>query len=185
MTFDPAAYGAEVAHILSLDGDGARRMPLASGRCSSAEARRLLRSASAAELFPSAAHPDAALAGLWLYFSCLDESHGISQSVESAEGSFWHGIMHRQEPDAWNSGYWFRRAGRHAIFPALARAAGELAARHPEARFTPADPWDPFAFIDYCEKARHQPGSPAESLALDIQLAEWQLLFDWCAARPR
>jgi hypothetical protein len=37
------------------------------------------------------------------------------------------------------------------------------------------------AFIDYCEAARKNPGSPDEQKALLIQRAEWQLLFDWCA----
>ncbi len=40
---------------------------------------------------------------------------------------------------------------------------------------------DPFAFIDFCEQARRRPGSESEQLALRIQLAEWQILFDYCA----
>jgi hypothetical protein len=43
--------------------------------------------------------------------------------------------------------------------------------------------WDPFAFLDFCDRARQHPGSPAEAAALEIQLTEWQLLFDYCA-RP-
>src|SRR5262249_17485377 len=44
----------------------------------------------------------ACLAGLWLYHDFLDESHAISQDLSSAEGSYWHAIMHRREPDYWN-----------------------------------------------------------------------------------
>ena len=39
MRFEPQAYGETVAKILALDGAGERLMPLALGKCSSAEAR--------------------------------------------------------------------------------------------------------------------------------------------------
>lgn len=147
-------------------------MPLAAGRCCSAEARRRLSQATAPQLFPAARAPQAALSGLWLYFSCLDESHRLSQEIETVDGSFWHGIMHRQEPDAGNSAYWFRRVGRHPVFPQLAKAAAELG-------YPAGERWDPFAFVDYCESARA--GSAEERLALEMQRAEWQILFHYCA----
>jgi len=110
--------------------------------------------------------PESARAGLYLYAGFWDEAHEVAQAIESTEGSYWHAIVHRQEPDAGNAAYWFRRVGPHAIFPALAKRAGEL------------DPvlfsgrWDPYAFIDYCER-----GGPH---AIAIQHAEWELLFEWC-----
>jgi hypothetical protein len=178
MSFNPQLYGERVARILALDGSGERLMPLASGSCSSEEAREILGRSSARDLFPGAPAPEAALSGLWLYFSCLDESHSVSQRLETAEGSFWHGIMHRQEPDAGNAAYWFRRAGRHPVFEPLVQAAAGLG-------YPAGARWDPFAFIDFCEKARAKPGSPGEHLALQVQRAEWQLLFDFCArGRP-
>ncbi len=177
MRFDPSAYGPGVHSLLALDGGGRRLMPLAHGRCSSEEAARSFRAAKAADLFPGARAPEAALSGLWLYFSCLDESHSLSQEIGTTEGSFWHGIMHRQEPDPGNAAYWFRRLGPHPIFPAL----GEEAKPH----LKTGGAWDPFAFIDYCEAARQAPGSERERIALKIQRAEWQLLFDWCARPAR
>lgn len=159
-------------------------MPLAMGRCSSREAARRIEAAGARKLFPEALHPEAALAGLWLYFSCLEESHRVSQGLSSPEGSFWHGVMHRQEPDAANSAYWFRRAGRHPVFEPLLREAETLAAASPGVAFPMRESWDPFLFIEFCESARRKPGSAAEKLALEIQRAEWQLLFDHCA-RPK
>ncbi len=180
--FDPTAYGGEVASILALDGGGERLMPLAGGRCSSEIARERLRGRSGPQFFPGARAAQAALAGLYLYFSCLDEAHEIAQAISSAEGSFWHGILHRQEPDAGNSAYWFRRVGAHPIFPALGAEAAQIARKHAAGVSFPAA-WDPFAFIDLCEKARREAGSPLEALAREIQRAEWQLLFDYCA-RP-
>jgi hypothetical protein len=175
MHFDPAVYSSEVSAILALDGEGRRPMPLAGGRCSVEEGRRA-RAAGAARLFPEGRAPEAALAGLLVYFSCMEEAHEIAQGVESAEGSFWHAIVHRREPDAGNAGYWFRRVGAHPIFPELrqeaARHGVDFGAR-----------WDPLAFIDLCERARRRPGSAEEASALAVQLVEWQLLFDYCA-RP-
>ena len=170
-----------MAEILALDQSGERLIPLVSGRCSSQEARSQLKKQKAADLFARSRAPEAALGGLFLYFSCLDECHEIVQNVGSAEGSFWHAILHRQEPDAGNSGYWFRQTGAHPLFPELLRAAQNVTARHPQAGFHPDGRWDPFSFIDYCEQARRRPGSEVERAALEIQRAEWQLLFDHCA----
>ena len=176
MCFDPHAYGEEVSALLALDGNGERLMPLALGRCSSDRAREVLKQASAARLFPAGRAPEAALSGLYLYFSCLDEAHALAQDIASAEGSFWHGIMHRQEPDAGNAGYWFGRVGEHPIFPALRDRAAALGVD-----FGPR--WNPLAFIELCERARQAPGSAEERRAREVQRAEWQLLFDYCAAK--
>jgi len=170
--FLPLTYGAAVSAILALDGDGERLMPLAMEQCSSQAARDRLRSASPSQLFPGSRAPEAALGGLYVYFSCFEEAHAIAQEIPTAEGSYWHAIIHRQEPDAGNAAYWFRRVGAHPVFPALARAVG-LQVR-----------WDPFAFIEQCEQARRRPGSELEARARTIQRLEWQLLFDYCAQPP-
>ena len=109
------------------------------------------------------------MSGLYVYFSCFDEAHNIAQDIPTAEGSYWHAIVHRQEPDAGNSSYWFRQVGAHPIYSALARAAGGAAS------------WDPFGFIEQCETARRNPGSDLESRVRALQRLEWQLLFDYCA----
>jgi hypothetical protein len=172
--FDLSSFNPRVGEILALDGRGARLMPLAEGACSSAEAYKMLKAASPRDLFPGSRAPEAAMAGLYLYFSCLKEAHTLAQAVETPDGSFWHGIMHRQEPDAGNAAYWFRRVGKHAIFPDLRQAAHQLG-------YACGPVWDPFAFIDSCEEARRPPGSRRELLLLKVQLAEWQLLFHHCA----
>jgi hypothetical protein len=171
MQFDPAAYGDEVAEVLALDGDGARRMPLLAGKCSHPEAAPRIRAIARAPV----------AAGLWVYFSAYEEAHQVAQELPSAEGSYWHAIVHRQEPDGWNSQYWFNRVGRHAIFRALAAEAAALASGRPGARWTPPDPWQPARFIECTERARQAAGTELAELALDIQQAEWRLLFDHCA----
>ena len=184
MPFDAASYGDQVARLLALDGNGNRLIPLVASGPSSDEAYRQLKVATGTDLFQRAAAPNGALAGLWLYFSCFEESHQVAQDDTSAEGSFWHAILHRQEPDSGNSAYWFRRVGSHPVFPGLVHATAETIKRYPEAEFRPSLKWDPFGFILFCERARKQPGSPSEHAALEIQRAEWQLLFDYCA-RPK
>jgi hypothetical protein len=111
---------------------------------------------------------------LYLYCGCWDAGHTSADSVENPNGYFWHAIAHRQEPDPGNSAYWFRKTGKHPIFPRLAAEAANSGYRH-------SSEWDPFAFIEYCEAARRRLGSPDEHVALAVQLREWQLLFDYCA----
>ena len=35
------------------------------------------------------------LAGLWLYHDYWDEAHTVAQDIDTSEGSWWHGIVHR------------------------------------------------------------------------------------------
>jgi len=176
MKFDSKAYGPAVAAILALDSDGERLMPLAPDGCSCSEALARIKTAAPEDLFPNSRAPHAALSGLFLYFSCLDESHQVAQSIQTPDGAYWHGIMHRQEPDPANARYWFRQVGSHPIFSELASAARTI--RLPDHE---KDRWDPIRFVETCERARLEPDSPLARMALEVQRAEWQLLFDFCA----
>jgi hypothetical protein len=114
--------------------------------------------------------PPLLLAGLWLYFDFLDESHKISQDDESdPDRNFWHAIMHRREPDPSNSKYWWRRVGSHPVLQQLRESAPAIGYAYTT----------PEAFVDFCERVRGT-GTPDEETAKRVQLLEWQLLFDHC-----
>jgi hypothetical protein len=127
---------------------------------------------------------DACRAGLWLAFSYLDESHAISQGLNTAEGSYWHALMHRREPDHSNAAYWLRRVGAHPVHEPLQQAAAELAASAaPQAGFlTRQARWDAFAFNDLCE-ANHKETAPCHDLCRQVQRVEWEQLFAYCYRR--
>ena len=141
-----------------------------------------------------AADADAAtalLAGLWLLSGDLDRSHHWSQSLETPDGSYWHGIMHRREGDFGNAKYWFRRAGRHPIHGPLAEAARTIlveAGPHaagtlgPDlARLGEMSAWDAAAFVDAVERAVRD-GTGADACRA-IAAAEWRLLMEHARSR--
>src|SRR5262249_42788381 len=126
---------------------------------------------------------EACLAGLWLWCDFLDESHRISQSLDTVEGSYWHAMMHRREPDYDNAKYWFRRVGQHPVYTSLVEGARRLTAADEsdsQWRFLANQgQWDPFRFVDLC-RASAPAVSPGNLLCRSVQQLEWQLLFDYC-----
>jgi hypothetical protein len=123
----------------------------------------------------------AAIAGVWLLHDFLDESHRISQNIETPTGAFWHGVMHRREGDFSNSKYWFRRVGAHQVLDDLDEFVAQLAADAATAKLARAlqvgGRYDPFAMVDACEAALRT-GGPAADLCRRVQQVEWELLFD-------
>ena len=151
------------------------------------ELRRELEAESGAE-----AGLRALLSGLYLCNGSLEKSHALAQSVHDATGSYWHGIMHRMEPDYGNSRYWFRRTGRHPVFGRLAErtrdflaepgvmpAAGTAAAKA-LSRLASLEEWDPFLWIDIVAgQAAGKLGGEGMSAVLHIQWIELEELLDY------
>lgn len=175
-------------HLRGLFGDQWPSCALGPGK-PQRERRTQLVGLDDATLFAGAKVRDANLAaccrsGLWLVFDFLDESHQISQDIATVEGSYWHGIMHRREPDYMNAKYWFRRVPRHPVFEELGDTARALFRTHaetdPYAEFLEhVQPWDPLAFVDLCE-AIAKGKAHCEALARDVAMSEWRLLFTHC-----
>ena len=111
-------------------------------------------------------------AGLWLAFGHWERSHQVAQDLDTPEGSFWHAVLHRREPDAGNAKYWFRRVGPHPIFAELATAALALG-------YGDGPTWDAARFVDDCERHRDT-GTEIEATLKAVQAKEWELLFAWC-----
>lgn len=154
-------YGPVFGELLSIE----RLRALDEGAPDEASRCRL-ESLSIDEAFAhtSVVDPDSArccLSAIWLLYDFLDESHTISQGIATVEGSFWHGIMHRREGDFSNAKYWFRKVGTHPVYERI--AAG----------------WDPYGFVDACQSALSD-GSPDADRCRQLQLREWDSLFDYC-----
>jgi hypothetical protein len=170
MTYDARVASALTArknYRMPLTQSGNRQCPLAA--------------IPAESLFPGVHAAPAAKAGLLLYLGCWDEAHQVAQDLSTSEGNFWHAIVHRQEPDAWNANYWFQRVGKHAVFGSIQADSLDILERYESAGIRLPASWDPGAFVDLCEKARENPDSPLEKAAIELQHSEWLRLFEWCA----
>ncbi len=130
--------------------------------------------------------------GLLLLWDFLDDSHEISQTMEG-KGSprtadYWHGIMHRREPDAGNASYWFRRVGSHPAFDHLGgqliawmrdlKASSEML-QLAESRLLRNKSFDPFALIELSTAALRNHGSAADQTVRMVQYLEILNLLAW------
>ena len=179
MPFRSNIHSEPVADILSKYPD--LRLPLLRSEALRLPECKSLARAPADHLFPGARDPKAAQSGLLLLLGGWEESHRLSQDLTGAEGSYWHAIVHRLEPDYGNAGYWYRRVGVHPIYADLQLRAAKIASEQADALWPVPEPWDPAEFLKLCEAGRVKRGGWQEHLALGIQQAEWECLFSWCA----
>ena len=108
---------------------------------------------SGAAAFAGCALPEACLAGAWLYYGNWDEAHKAAQDLDTVDGSYWHAIIHRREPDEANARYWFRKAEQHPIYMEMKKTAARSGSNYP----VPVTP--------------------------ELEKLEWETLFAYCARK--
>jgi len=112
--------------------------------------------------------------GLLIWNDCEHEAHTIAQGIPTAEGSYFHAIIHRREPDIWNSNYWFRKAGDHPVFSLVYDFVYQNVPDDIKSRLLTENRWDPVTFNVLVEEAQKK-GPSTDSDLTAIQHAE--LLF--------
>ena len=124
----------------------------------------------------------AARAGLLLLAGGLEAAHRIVQDFDTPEARYWHGIVHRREPDYSNAKYWFRQLGHHAVFDDLARAVTleDSLSQKTNSRILQSGKWDPFRFVDLCDNCEKGGQTDLLDELLIIQQKEIDLLLNFC-----
>ena len=190
-----AEYSATIASIVSKLETRNPLPPLAPNEEWDSELTHRIEGLSLETLFDGQSIKDSTMgyalqSGLLLWNDALDASHTISQGLESGTGSYWHGIMHRREPDYSNAKYWFRRVGVHPSFPALRErvlallrsnsAESDSLADYVEA-IDEIEEWDAFRFVDWCQAADgdRSTSEAVKSFLQAVQVEEIKLLLDY------
>lgn len=174
--FADFAPAAEILAAIRRQGPS----PLGPGRVVPGDWREGLGELSDAELIGGRVRDRDAAAcvrsGLLLMANDLDASHAVSQTISTADGSFWHGIMHRREPDFGNSKYWFRRVGSHPAFPLLADRAGSGPAAE---EIRKGGGWDAFHFVDLVEGCERGQRPELGDELIELQELEMHTLLEY------
>lgn len=116
-----------------------------------------------------------------LYHDQHDPAHDLVQDLSDGDGALIHAMLHRREPDYWNAKYWFRRVEGHPVYLSLGRRISAT----PDAPESPSlvreltlpGSFDPFAFVDLCEREQRSPDdAPAVRWLRGVQQAEFEEL---------
>ena len=120
--------------------------------------------------------------GLFLSAGGWEEAHQIAQEMDTPEASYWHGIVHRREPDPGNAKYWFRRLEYHSVFEELARdtTRDQLTGTTAIDLIMKSGQWDPFRFIDLCTACEEGQRPELRGELESLQQREITLLLAHC-----
>ena len=120
-------------------------------------------------------------AGLLEWNDDIHASHDICQDIYSKTGSYWHGIMHRREPDYGNAKYWYYKFPGYPTFDDLRAFALNLddAGNQEIISFKQSIEleWQAFDFIDLCSKAERSKDHELIKFCEAIQKEEIILLL--------
>lgn len=108
---------------------------------------------------------DLVKAGMHLFNDDIPLCHELAQAHETADGNYWHAILHRREGDLGNALYWYRRIEEHPVVKTMQE-------QYPD--------WAPKRFIDDIENL-----TATSDMAKyeELQLAEMQLLLQHCLSK--
>ena len=121
---------------------------------------------------------------LWLWFNYLDASHQVSQAIDTPTGSFWHGVVHRREPDYGNAKYWFRRVGDHVAYRQVAHAVAAwrsaVGSDENDPEWLTNGDWDPFGMVDWCQQVAREGDPGMAARCREVTCVEWNVMFHYC-----
>ena len=115
------------------------------------------------------------------------QAHELAQDIHTPDGSLLHAILHRREPDYWNSKYWLRRVGNHPALAHISKAFTDTFTTPPAGASNMAwfqgGRFDPLEFVDACERVSSQPDSNEVHLLEKAQAVELRTLLRFFASR--
>ncbi|HVZ79228.1 MAG TPA: hypothetical protein VHE12_00350 [bacterium] len=125
---------------------------------------------------------------LFLYLDCFDEAHNVANDHEGSwQGNWIHAILHRREPDAGNSKYWYARVkAPDSAYRAIGWSVLEILEKDPPKdlvklrdRVHKSCLWEPETFVDLCDKYRKEdPASVPYRVLVRLQETEWSGLLN-------